>query len=92
MTIDTNNKDHWMVVVNNQQQYSLWPTAKALPGGWQSVEIPQDWLACHKAAHPDNSAKSTCLAYIGEIWQDLSPLSVRQHLASLAQPLQERTA
>ncbi|WP_208107578.1 MbtH family NRPS accessory protein [Idiomarina loihiensis] len=65
-----------LVVVNHEQQYSLWSTKRPLPGGWQAVTIPAVWLENHRARNPQDSDKAICLAYIGEIWQDMRPLSV----------------
>lgn len=76
----SSNQSDWIVVVNSEKQYSIWPSNKSLPNGWQSVQIAADWLQEHKDNHPQHCAKKICLAYIGEIWQDLTPLSVRQHL------------
>ena len=71
--------------MNHEQQYSIWSAAKPVPGGWQPVTIPTQWLDSHKSRHPEQSARQVCLAYIGEIWQDLRPMSVRRHQAAQAQ-------
>jgi MbtH protein len=86
MSLITNTQtdlDGWQVVINTQQQYSIWSTSKPIPNGWQVQSVPQSWLDAHLANHPDTCAKQTCLAYIGEVWQDLTPLSVHQHLQQL---------
>jgi MbtH protein len=55
------------VVVNHEEQYSIWPASKLAPKGWNITG---------KAG-----SKSECLAYIQEVWTDLRPLSLRQAMA-----------
>ncbi len=54
----------YQVVVNHEEQYSIWPADRALPLGWQAVG--------------KSGAKAECLAYIAEVWTDMRPLSIRQ--------------
>ncbi|MDO3381547.1 MbtH family protein [Gilvimarinus algae] len=54
------------VVVNAEEQYSIWPADRALPLGWTAVG--------------KEGTKDECLAYIEEIWQDMRPLSLRQRM------------
>ena len=58
----------YKVVINHEEQYSIWPVERELPSGWQ--EVPGR-----------RGCKSVCLAYIAELWTDMRPLSVRQHMA-----------
>lgn len=53
----------YRVVVNGQEQYSLWPSAKELPPGWSDTGM--------------SGAMDDCLAYVGEVWTDMRPLTVR---------------
>jgi MbtH protein len=53
----------YTVVVNHEEQYSIWPEFKEIPAGW-------------KAAGKTGS-KEECLAYIKEVWTDMRPLSLR---------------
>lgn len=53
------------VVVNQEDQYSLWPADRALPRGW------------HDAGR--EGTKEECLAWIREVWTDMRPLSLRRH-------------
>jgi MbtH protein len=67
-------EDDWMtykVVVNHEQQYSIWPDFKAIPDGWQAVG---------KAG-----SKETCLAYIKETWGDMRPFSHRSRMDAARQ-------
>lgn len=64
-----NDEDNtiYQVVVNHEEQYSIWPEYKAMPQGW---------LAEGKAG-----GKQECLDYIKEVWTDMRPLSLRQSMA-----------
>ena len=57
----------FLVVRNDEEQYSIWPADRELPAGWEQ-------------AGP-RAARSACLAYIEENWSDIRPLSVRRRLA-----------
>ncbi|KAF7788512.1 MbtH protein [Pseudoalteromonas rubra] len=63
MSFDNENGT-FKVLVNHEEQYSLWPSYKSVPGGWQDVGVEGD--------------KETCLAYINTHWTDMRPLSLRQ--------------
>jgi MbtH protein len=54
------------VVVNDEEQYSIWPADRDIPLGWKAVG----------AAGP----KSQCLAYINDVWTDMRPLSLRKRM------------
>lgn len=51
------------VLINHEEQYSLWPAHKKIPGGWKNVFGPSD--------------KESCLAYVREVWTDMRPKSLR---------------
>lgn len=57
----------YTVVVNHEEQYSIWPIDREIPAGWTSVGV--------------DGTKEECLAHIGQVWTDMRPLSVRQALA-----------
>ena len=57
------------VLVNHEEQYSIWPDYKEVPGGWRTVG--------------KTGSKSECLAYIKEIWTDMRPLSLRKQMAEV---------
>lgn len=63
----------YQVVVNHEEQYSIWPEYKEIPHGWQTVGKTGD--------------KQTCLDYIQEVWTDMRPLSLRKHMEQMAAPL-----
>ena len=61
----------YQVVVNHEEQYSIWPVDREIPAGWRPVG--------------KQGMKQDCLAYIGEVWTDMRPLSLRRQMDS-AQP------
>jgi MbtH protein len=58
------------VVVNHEEQYSIWPSYKQPPAGWTVVGQP--------------GQKAECLAYIKEVWTDMRPLSLRKKMEAQA--------
>jgi MbtH protein len=56
------------VVINLEEQYSIWPADKPIPAGWRAVG--------------KRDMKSVCLAYIDEAWTDMRPLSLRKSMAA----------
>ena len=57
----------YKVVVNHEEQYSIWPVEKENALGWRDVG--------------KSGPKDECLAYIKEVWTDMRPLSLRQKMA-----------
>lgn len=53
----------YIVVINDEEQYSIWPDFKAIPAGWKAVG--------------KQGNKEECLQYIEEHWTDMRPLSLR---------------
>jgi MbtH protein len=53
----------YRVVVNDEEQYSIWPADRALPLGW--------------TAEGTAGSREDCLAHIDEVWTDITPRSVR---------------
>ncbi|PRX45510.1 MbtH protein [Prauserella shujinwangii] len=51
------------VLVNDEEQHSLWPSFVAVPPGWRIV-FGED-------------SRAACLAYVEEHWTDLRPASLR---------------
>lgn len=58
----------YRVVVNVEEQYSIWPVDRDLPTGWKDA----GYLG----------KKSDCLAHIAKVWTDLRPLSLRNAASS----------
>jgi uncharacterized protein YbdZ (MbtH family) len=60
----------YKVVVNHEEQYSIWPDYKEIPLGWKGIGKV--------------GRKEDCLALIKEIWTDMRPLSLRKKMEELA--------
>ncbi len=58
----------YRAVINQEEQYSIWPQAKDLPAGWRDAG--------------KEGLKADVLAFIEEAWTDMRPLSLRQALDS----------
>ncbi|TWT10290.1 MbtH family NRPS accessory protein [Reyranella sp. CPCC 100927] len=58
------DKTEFLVVLNDEEQYSIWPSYKAVPAGWR--------------VEGKRGLKAECLAYIDETWTDMRPLSLRK--------------
>ncbi|MEM7369640.1 MAG: MbtH family NRPS accessory protein [Bacteroidota bacterium] len=54
----------YAVVINHEEQYSIWPANASPPKGWRSVGKQGSLLKC--------------MAYIEEVWTDMRPLSLRK--------------
>lgn len=55
----------YVVLQNDEAQYSLWPAAIAIPTGWETVFGP--------------SPKAVCQEYIEGVWIDMRPRSLQHH-------------
>ncbi|MDT0482737.1 MULTISPECIES: MbtH family protein [Streptomyces] len=53
----------YAVVVNVEEQYSIWRTDRELPIGWRIEGFA--------------GSKENCLAHIDDVWTDMRPLSAR---------------
>jgi MbtH protein len=56
----------YKVVVNHEEQYSIWPAEKENPFGWRDAG--------------KIGSKTECLAYVKEVWTDMRPLSLRNKM------------
>ena len=65
------DKTIYKVVVNDEEQYSIWPDYKENPCGWNDVGKV--------------GLKAECLAYIKEVWTDMRPLSLRKKMEEIPQ-------
>lgn len=69
---DSMNKDGtedntiYKVVVNHEEQYSIWPVVMQNPNGWTEVG--------------KRGSKAECLAHIKEVWTDMRPLTLRKKM------------
>ena len=54
----------YKVVVNAEEQYSIWPSGSEVPTGWKELTV--------------SGSKEDCLKYIADTWTDMRPLSIRK--------------
>lgn len=57
----------YLVVVNDEEQYSIWLADRDVPAGWH--------------AEGTKGTREDCLAHIGEVWTDMRPKSLRERMA-----------
>ncbi|WP_405113290.1 MbtH family NRPS accessory protein [Micromonospora sp. NBC_01405] len=57
----------YVVVLNDEEQYSIWLADREIPAGWRTDGT--------------RGSRSECLAHIGEVWTDMRPLSLRRRMA-----------
>lgn len=60
---DDIHSDTYVVVRNDEDQYSIWRAARPLPAGWSDAG--------------QRGSKAECLKHIETVWTDMTPLSVR---------------
>ena len=72
MSWDDEDKTTYRVVVNDEEQYSIWPEDREIPAGWKAVGR--------------SGSKKECLAYIEETWTDMRPLSLRKAMDAAERP------
>ena len=59
------------VVINHEEQYSIWLADRENAPGWKS--------------EGKSGTKAECLSYIDEVWTDMRPLSLRKHMEKVAE-------
>jgi MbtH protein len=70
MSQDSEDALIYKVVVNHEEQYSIWPEGRENTPGWSDAG--------------KTGSKSECLAYIDDVWTDMRPLSLRRSMAENA--------
>ncbi len=60
------DKEIYKVVINAQEQYSIWPAARANPMGWKDAG--------------KSGTKEECLEWIKEVWTDMRPPSLQERM------------
>jgi len=68
----TEDTNEYVVVLNDEEQYSIWRADRPLPPGWRGDGT--------------KGRKAECLAHIGKVWTDMRPLSVRRAAAAPLDP------
>lgn len=66
MPDEREDKTIYKVVVNHEEQYSIWPAHRENALGWRDAG--------------KSGTKEECLAYIKEVWTDMRPLSLRKKM------------
>ena len=61
---DDDDTQEYSVVINDEEQYSIWFENREIPNGWRAVGR--------------KGSKSECLDYIRDTWTDMRPLSLRR--------------
>lgn len=59
----------YKVVINHEEQYSIWPGDRENPAGWNDAG--------------KSGRKAECLEYIREVWTDMRPLSLRKQMEEM---------
>jgi MbtH protein len=62
------SEQNYKVVVNHEEQYSIWQFDRANPAGWADAGFSGD--------------KDACLDHIEAVWTDMRPLSLRLRMAA----------
>ncbi|WP_422736343.1 MbtH family protein [Micromonospora sp. WMMD729] len=65
MTSETDELSY-SVVVNHEEQYSIWPADRPVPAGWR--------------AEGTTGNREECLAHVERVWVDMRPASLRRHM------------
>lgn len=61
-----NEKATFCVLINDEDQYSLWPTFAEVPAGWTIVHAAE--------------TRKSCLDYVEEHWMDMRPKSLTEQM------------
>lgn len=68
MTADDDAGGIFEVVINDEEQYSVWPADREVPPGWRLVGT--------------RGTRAACLAHIATVWTDLRPASLRRKMSA----------
>ncbi|GJF28374.1 MbtH protein [Kitasatospora sp. NE20-6] len=58
----------FLVVLNDEEQYSIWAAGREIPAGWH--------------AEGTEGTREECLAHIDQVWTDMRPRSLRERIAA----------
>ncbi|MGW0963305.1 MbtH family protein [Streptomyces gelaticus] len=65
-----NDAHAYSAVINDEEQYSIWPAHLELPAGWRKAGA--------------EGTKAECLAFVEEVWTDMRPATLRASMAKSA--------
>lgn len=71
MTEEHTDERTYRVVLNDEEQYSIWLADRELPAGWR--------------AEGTEGSRDECLAHIDQVWTDMRPRSLRERMAAQSQ-------
>jgi MbtH protein len=63
VTVSDSGEPQFRVVVNDEEQYSIWTVDRPLPEGWRAVSF--------------QGSEDECISHIDEVWTDMRPRSLR---------------
>jgi MbtH protein len=72
-----NENTTYLVLINDEAQYSLWPSF---------IEVPRGWRVVHPASN-----RQACLDYVNQHWTDMRPKSLVAAMACDAEKLSNRS-
>lgn len=64
--VDEEDNRIYIVLINDEEQYSLWLKDKKIPPGWTAVG--------------KEGSKQECVGYVDTVWTDMRPLSLRKRM------------
>ncbi len=67
---EDNDESQYDVVINDDEQYSIWSVDLPCPAGWRKVGFTGE--------------KQVCLDHIDRVWTDMRPRSLREQMAAAA--------
>ncbi|MGX1885304.1 MbtH family protein [Streptomyces sp. NPDC055287] len=62
--VQDDQEGRFAVVINDEEQYSIWPEGRDVPDGWRGTGV--------------SGSRAECLAHVDDVWTDQRPLSVRR--------------
>ncbi|KEA62519.1 MbtH-like protein [Marinobacterium lacunae] len=62
------SNDLFTVVINDEEQYAIWPASLAVPQGWREIGF--------------SGSMEACTAHVDEVWTDMRPRSLREAMAA----------
>lgn len=61
------DKGQYSVVINDEEQYSIWPEVREVPAGWRRTGF--------------SGTKDACVTHVDEVWTDMRPATLRRAMA-----------
>ena len=70
MADEHEDEREYLVVLNDEEQYSIWLADRPVPDGWRASGY--------------RAKRAECLSHIDEVWTDMRPLSLRRQMEQAA--------